>query len=125
MSFSVTASEQLQERVFDEANRRGVPVGDLMNRVVETGLAHLPGADTGAVAGSLGSTGDGIPGALGDADLPAFLRTTPDPAQERKEQQLAEAEADRFQRWALGHKRTGIILPLDRMTREHLYEERG
>jgi len=44
MNSAVMAREDLLQRVTAEAGRRGVPAEDLMNQIVETGLAHLPAA---------------------------------------------------------------------------------
>ncbi len=42
MNSAVMAREDLLQRVTAEAGRRGVRPDDLLNQVVETGLAHLP-----------------------------------------------------------------------------------
>lgn len=36
-----------------------------------------------------------------------------------------EADAERFRHWADNHRRTKPIIPLDAMSREYIYEDRG
>lgn len=51
MNNAVMAGEDLLRRVTAEAVRRGVLPEDLMNQIVEIGLAHLSTSQTGAVGG--------------------------------------------------------------------------
>ncbi len=36
-----------------------------------------------------------------------------------------EADAERFRLWANNHRRTRPVIPLEAMSREHIYEDRG
>lgn len=58
--------------------------------------------------------------------LQLLAQTEPPPADPPASAEETGAEkAARFRRWADSHDRTKPVIPLEFLTREHIYEERG